>query len=1201
MPSPSQTHGVMGDANVPKQGPQPPDFWSSVFFIASNKFFNIGAKRQILETDLNKLPGPMLVENALQEFEKTSTKIETQEALRKGLNSDRETKKDINIKAIIQDMIFDKIKSATYLRIGEQVLAIATASVFKMCVTSLKRDYEYWAIPIFWVFVGVGITFVRGVFDQHSQLHVARSKALTGQILRGLLYKRFQTASYISLNKMQPSLITKVNDYEFVILANWIGLIPTIIAAPISLFLSFFYLAMHVGFGSVYFLAIFITLTLVVSWLHHINGRNFTSFCSKAGQRTELLNEMLPNMKEIKTSSYEGYFRNLFSYIRDRERTAFKKVQIISTMIDFFLEMMPLVSTFVIICWYNSTHEHVLSTAGTFTIVALLSTLGGPLRVLSNLSRDKQMFDNAYITVYDLLNRLESKGTTNFVNKKMDTGGISLDDATFSINDGKESKLIEKIMSLEDPETKKYFGIISRAMNYVEEYLGSPKNPLKYVDTPDSKVVLNNLNVNISSGQKVCMIGTEGSGRSMFMLSLLGETDMVCGAFSYNGKISYLNGKDPLWLVGASIKENVTMEEDFDNKRFKRILNVVQLDITKFAGKSFCEVQADGSNFNENDRRKILLARCLYTKADIYLLDGVFDSMDMSERKNYFTRVVLRELRDATVIFTNTERTLARLSDKILVFNNGYIEEQGDIDHLDNKKNSLFNEIVNTDNVMGGYTTGFSKLMEKNYDSEIRKGPLSACSADSRSIRSKTSDEMRNIAALAGKQEQDEIENIDLWYIWKRYMLTKGPKKFIKELCIIMISVGFNLVSDVWLGLWSSDALGLTLGTYLAVYTILSIITAFSIIMRNLVVRFGLVMNGDTVHFKMVDNIMRSTLSWFSMNTSNRIIHRFVHDQNNVDDNLSDAVIASLEAIICLLSGVLIFNFFYSGFLLLATFLVLCYMLYTLQLFLSVTSSFYQIADINSTKMTSVFNRMMKSSYLLRSMNKTNYLDRMFYDVCNTYQSATTHFGNHAGRWLGIRNVVCATILVFMSQSFPILGLNYLEDFFSMDQFWQITMAIAWGLKCVVFMNKLLATFTKLSVSLITLEKCFDWVDHQDTEPTLPMRPYQKDEKYMAIEFKNVSFSYDQKTYAVKDTSLVARSKERIALLGDVGCGKADLTYLGLGLFKPMEKIEQTGINIFGIPIDELNPCDLRRNCSYIFKEGKLFSGTVRDNINSDR
>ena len=231
-------------------------------------------------------------------------------------------------------------------------------------------------------------------------------------------------------------------------------------------------------------------------------------------------------------------------------------------------------------------------------------------------------------------------------------------------------------------------------------------------------------------------------------------------------------------------------------------------------------------------------------------------------------------MRDQTVIFTNNERTLARLSDKIMVFSECVVEEQGNIDELDAIDASLFDSVINADNVMGGgKASGFAKLLEQAADQHDPRGELSNVSVAS-TFKSKNIEELKKIAHDNHKVDEDEIEIVPLGMILKRYLLSNGFHKCTKELSIIVVSVAFTLIGDIWLGLWSSNALGYTLATYLIVYTLLNVITSVAIIVRNLVVRFGLMENGDNVHFKMVNNILRSKLSWFETNPAARIVYR---------------------------------------------------------------------------------------------------------------------------------------------------------------------------------------------------------------------------------------------------------------------------------------------------------------------------------------
>ena len=92
----------------------------------------------------------------------------------------------------------------------------------------------------------------------------------------------------------------------------------------------------------------------------------------------------------------------------------------------------------------------------------------------------------------------------------------------------------------------------------------------------DQKEVLHCIDTDIQSGNKVCLIGTEGSGRSSLLLGIMGEIQKTGGDVKYNGKISYLNVKNPLWLSGESLMENVITKQEYNHKKFQKILNVVQ-------------------------------------------------------------------------------------------------------------------------------------------------------------------------------------------------------------------------------------------------------------------------------------------------------------------------------------------------------------------------------------------------------------------------------------------------------------------------------------------------------------------------------------------------------------------------------------------------------------------------------------------------
>jgi ABC-type multidrug transport system fused ATPase/permease subunit len=342
--------------------------------------------------------------------------------------------------------------------------------------------------------IGMMITFARGLLDQHSKLRSKSYKAKTSQILKGYLFKSIKESSYITLDSMKPEHVTKTLAYLIDGISDFILLVPFIIASPITAILSFGYLVLLVGWGSVYFLMVFVFLTILISVLNTINSTNSAAFFGKNVGRAQMLHELCPNMTEVKCASYEEFYKRNFITARQVERESLRKIQILNTAIDFCLKMMPLVSMFVIIVWYNLSHGQNLDTAATYTLIALLSALASPMRVLSTAGRDYNIFKYCYRMTYKLLNETEKYSEKAYRNQRLEVGRLKFDNASFEINDGEQKRLIAVIMDAAE-ERLQPEGVIARyheqAMDYLISKFGSPPQKKILYEGPQSTSVLN--------------------------------------------------------------------------------------------------------------------------------------------------------------------------------------------------------------------------------------------------------------------------------------------------------------------------------------------------------------------------------------------------------------------------------------------------------------------------------------------------------------------------------------------------------------------------------------------------------------------------------------------------------------------------------------------------------------------------------------
>ncbi|MHB9937322.1 ABC transporter ATP-binding protein [Clostridium sporogenes] len=96
-----------------------------------------------------------------------------------------------------------------------------------------------------------------------------------------------------------------------------------------------------------------------------------------------------------------------------------------------------------------------------------------------------------------------------------------------------------------------------------------------------------------------------------------------------------------------------------------------------------------------------------------------------------------------------------------------------------------------------------------------------------------------------------------------------------------------------------------------------------------------------------------------------------------------------------------------------------------------------------------------------------------------------------------------------------------------------------------------------------------------------------------AIEFKNVSFKYDEDTHILNDLSFKVEEGKTLALVGPSGGGKTTLC----NLIPRFYNIDKGDILIDDNSIYDVNISSLRKNIGIVQQDVFLFTGTIKENI----
>lgn len=142
------------------------------------------------------------------------------------------------------------------------------------------------------------------------------------------------------------------------------------------------------------------------------------------------------------------------------------------------------------------------------------------------------------------------------------------------------------------------------------------------------------------------------------------------GNIQINGVVSYAS-QEP-WVFAASIRQNITFGQEFDKKRYNEVVRVcaLQKDFHQFPDGDLSIVGDRGASLSGGQKARINLARAVYRKADIYLLDDPLSAVDTHVAKHLYQECINGYLKYKTRILVTHQVHHLKNADNIIILNN---------------------------------------------------------------------------------------------------------------------------------------------------------------------------------------------------------------------------------------------------------------------------------------------------------------------------------------------------------------------------------------------------------------------------------------------------------------------------------------------------------------------------------------------------
>lgn len=234
---------------------------------------------------------------------------------------------------------------------------------------------------------------------------------------------------------------------------------------------------------------------------------------------------------------------------------------------------------------------------------------------------------------------------------------------------------------------------IESSINGESRMARQPFEKLEWKDVsfqyPSGGFALKNINLTVQKGEKIAIVGPNGSGKTTFIKLLLRFYDCSSGEIRYNGvpipeipvhqyRQAFSTLFQDFCIYAVTMVKNVAMDERVDEEKARHAVTQVGLEeaLPQMQTVLTRELADDGISFSGGQLQRLALSRVLYEDHDILIMDEPTSAMDVVFEKQFYDRI-LHQLKDKTILFVSHRLTSAVICDRILYMENGQITESG--------------------------------------------------------------------------------------------------------------------------------------------------------------------------------------------------------------------------------------------------------------------------------------------------------------------------------------------------------------------------------------------------------------------------------------------------------------------------------------------------------------------------------------------
>ena len=489
------------------------------------------------------------------------------------------------------------------------------------------------------------------------------SSGFAKNLRKGMFYK-IQNFSFEDIDKFSTSsLITRLTTDVTNVQMAFMMIIRILVRGPVMLLAALFMaFSIDVRLSCVFLIAIPI-LGVALFYIAIKAHPNFERVFKKYDKLNEVVQENVGGIRVVKAYANEEYEEKKFDNVNNEVYNYFKKAE---KIVAFNSPIMQFVVYFsvLIISWLGAK----FIIGGTFQTGELSSLITYAWQILMSLMMLSMVFVMIIIAqssaerIVEVLDQEPSIKNKKNAIKTIKDGSITFENVSFAYSDEK------------DP----------------------------------NKFALQNINLEIKSGETIGIIGGTGSSKSSLVQLIPRLYDATKGVVKVGGvnvkdydmeslrdEVSMVLQKNVLF--SGTIAENLRWgNQNADDEELERVCKLAQADsfIQEFPDKYDTKIEQGGTNVSGGQRQRLCIARALLKKPKILILDDSTSAVD-TKTDSYIRKAFKEEIPNTTKIIIAQRVTSVEDCDRIVVMDEGKINGIGTSEEL-LKTNKIYQEVYNS-------------------------------------------------------------------------------------------------------------------------------------------------------------------------------------------------------------------------------------------------------------------------------------------------------------------------------------------------------------------------------------------------------------------------------------------------------------------------------------------------------------------------